>query len=103
MTKLYDETNDRRPFPSAVDPQRYFPSRSSEEARNRLARSIERGEGPAIVVAPAGAGKTMLLQVLGSQFASGSSFTRNLDGMGSLFRKKSVGVGEKGLKSRLRV
>ena len=57
-----------RPFVTAPDPGRYFPASAIEEARQRVGRSIQRGEGPALVIGATGLGKTMLLQVLAQQF-----------------------------------
>lgn len=57
-----------RPFASLPQVGRYFPAASMEDARGRLARSIERGEGPGVVLGAAGIGKSLLLQVLGAQF-----------------------------------
>jgi len=57
-----------RPFVAAPDPSRYFPASAIEEARQRVSRSIQRGEGPALVIGATGLGKTMLLQVLAQQF-----------------------------------
>lgn len=57
-----------RPFASLPQVGRYFPAASMEDARGRLARTIERGEGPGIVLGAAGIGKSLLLQVLGAQF-----------------------------------
>ena len=45
-----------------------FPAASIEDARRRLGRSIERGEGPGVVIGAAGTGKSMLLQVLAAQY-----------------------------------
>ncbi len=58
-----------RPFVAAPDANRYFPSAVAEEARQRLSRSIVRGEGPALLIGSAGTGKTLLLDVLAKQFA----------------------------------
>jgi type II secretory pathway predicted ATPase ExeA len=57
-----------RPFAAAPDADRYFPATASEEARRRLTRSIERGEGPALLIGGTGTGKTLLLEVLSRQF-----------------------------------
>jgi type II secretory pathway predicted ATPase ExeA len=57
-----------RPFVAAPDPSRYFPSAVAEEARQRISRAIARGEGPALLIGAAGAGKSLLLEVLGEQF-----------------------------------
>jgi hypothetical protein len=39
-----------RVFPSHPQVNRYFPSAAMEEARQRLCRAIERGDGPGIVI-----------------------------------------------------
>jgi type II secretory pathway predicted ATPase ExeA len=56
-----------RPFLSHPQVGRYFPAASIEDARRRLARSIERGEGPGVLIGAAGTGKSILLQVLAAQ------------------------------------
>lgn len=58
-----------RPFVAAPDANRYFPSAVAEEARQRLSRSIVRGEGPSLLIGAAGTGKTLLLDVLAKQFS----------------------------------
>ena len=58
-----------RAFVAAPDPSRYFPAAVIEETRQRLIRSIERGEGPALVIGAAGTGKTLLLEVLAAQYS----------------------------------
>jgi transcriptional regulator with AAA-type ATPase domain len=45
----------------------YFPSTSMEDARRRIKRAIDRGDGPALAVGAAGTGKSLLLQVLAAQ------------------------------------
>lgn len=57
-----------RPFVAAPDPDRYFPAVVIEEARRRLARCIERGEGPALLIGGTGTGKSLLLEVLARQY-----------------------------------
>ncbi len=57
-----------RPFAAAPDPSRYFPACAMEEARQRVGRSVQRGEGPVLVIGAAGLGKTMLLEVVSQQF-----------------------------------
>ncbi len=57
-----------RPFTAAPDPSRYYPAAAAEEARQRIGRSIQRGEGPVLVIGAAGLGKTMLLEVVAQQF-----------------------------------
>src|SRR4051812_46572962 len=60
--------SDERVFPSYPQVARYFPGGSMEDARIRLGRAIERGNGPGLVVGGPGTGKSLLLQVLASQF-----------------------------------
>ena len=57
-----------RPFAPAPSADRYVPTASLEQARQTLVRKIERGEGPGLVIGPAGSGKSLLLQVLGQHF-----------------------------------
>ena len=57
-----------RPFATQPQVARYFPAASVEDARQRLARSIERGDGPGVVIGAAGIGKSLLLQVLAAQY-----------------------------------
>ena len=59
-----------RPFPAVPRTDRYFPAQAIETARQTLARCIERGEGPGLVIGPAGTGKTLLCQLLAEQFTS---------------------------------
>jgi type II secretory pathway predicted ATPase ExeA len=46
----------------------YFPSAAMEDARRRIKRALDRGDGPALVVGAAGTGKSLLLQVLAAQY-----------------------------------
>lgn len=57
-----------RPFAAQPQVARYFPAASVEDARRRLARSIERGDGPGVAIGGAGIGKSLLLQVLAAQY-----------------------------------
>jgi len=57
-----------RPFAPAPQAERYVPTAALEQARQTLVRKIERGEGPGLVVGPAGSGKSLLLQVLAQHF-----------------------------------
>ncbi len=59
---------EERVFPSYPQATRYFPSASIEEARQRLGRTINRGDGPGLVIGAPGTGKSLLLQVLAAQF-----------------------------------
>lgn len=57
-----------RPFAAQPQVARYFPAESVEDARRRLSRSIERGDGPGVALGGAGIGKSILLQVLAAQY-----------------------------------
>jgi type II secretory pathway predicted ATPase ExeA len=57
-----------RPFAPTPRAAAYFPAAGIENARQTLARLIERGEGPGLVTGPPGVGKTLLCQVLAEQF-----------------------------------
>jgi type II secretory pathway predicted ATPase ExeA len=59
---------DQRVFPSYPKVGRYFPAAAIEDARKRLGRAIERGDGPGLVIGAPGTGKSLLLQVLAAQF-----------------------------------
>src|SRR6478609_10598262 len=59
---------DERVFPTYPQVSRYFPAASIEDARKRLGRAIERGDGPGVIIGGPGTGKSLLLQVLASQF-----------------------------------
>ncbi|HTU23770.1 MAG TPA: AAA family ATPase [Pirellulales bacterium] len=55
-------------FAAAPSPERFFSSAASVSARTTLARIIERGEGPGVIIGPSGTGKTMLCQRLAADF-----------------------------------
>jgi type II secretory pathway predicted ATPase ExeA len=57
-----------RVFPACPQVGRYFPAASIEDARRRLGRAIDRGDGPCLVVGGPGTGKSLLLQVLAAQY-----------------------------------
>jgi len=59
-----------RPFSSVPVYERYLAIGSIEDARGRICRMIERGEGLGIVVGPPGTGKTLLCQRIAAQFRS---------------------------------
>ncbi len=59
----------QRPFAAMPAAAGYVATGSIEQARQQLARGIERAEGPGLVVGPAGIGKSLLLAVLAAQFA----------------------------------
>ncbi|MDA7977907.1 MAG: AAA family ATPase [Pirellulales bacterium] len=58
----------RRPFCFAPAADRYFPVANSDAARQAHARCIDRAEGVGLLVAAAGLGKSLILQVLAEQF-----------------------------------
>jgi type II secretory pathway predicted ATPase ExeA len=57
-----------RVFPPYPHVAHFFPAASIEDARVRLGRAIERGDGPGLIVGGPGSGKSLLLQVLAAQF-----------------------------------
>src|SRR3954469_1446227 len=59
---------EERVFPTYPQVARYFPAKSVEDARARLGRAIERGNGPGLVIGGPGTGKSLLLQVLAAQY-----------------------------------
>jgi type II secretory pathway predicted ATPase ExeA len=58
----------QRPFGSAPQVERYFPGRTIDAARQSLERCVGRAEGAALVVGPAGTGKTLLAAKLAEKF-----------------------------------
>ncbi|HQU42306.1 MAG TPA: AAA family ATPase [Pirellulales bacterium] len=58
----------QRPFAAAPSVDRYFPVGAVEASRQALVRSIERAEGAALLVGPAGTGKTLLCHLLAENF-----------------------------------
>ncbi len=59
-----------RPFLAAPLADRYYPASSIDQARETVARCIERGTGPAVVMGAAGTGKSMLCHVLARQLGN---------------------------------
>ncbi len=57
-----------RPFVAAPLVSSYFASESAEVARQTLTRSIDRAEGPGLIIGPAGVGKTLLCRMLAARF-----------------------------------
>lgn len=57
-----------RPFRAAPCARNYFPAAAVEQARQTLARCLERGEGAALLTGSPGLGKTMLCHVLAEHF-----------------------------------
>jgi len=60
----------QRPFTASPRNELYYPSRILEPARQTIERTIERAEGSALVVGPAGTGKTMLCRLMAERFRS---------------------------------
>jgi len=58
----------RRPFAATVRHDLFFAAGPFEAARQTLVRCIGRGEGPALLIGPAGTGKTMLCQMVAKHF-----------------------------------
>ncbi len=69
MYETFFGFNDR-PFSPSPLVKRYYPSGAAEAARQTLSRCIERGEGIALLLGPAGTGKTLHCQLLAEQFRS---------------------------------
>ncbi len=70
MISLADLTRGpERAFPTHARLERYYPAAGAEEARSVLVRTIERGEGPALLIGSPGTGKSMLLQVVAHDVA----------------------------------
>jgi len=59
----------KRPFVAAPRTDRYFAAAPVENARQTLARGIERAEGPGLLIGPAGSGKSLICQLLAEQFS----------------------------------
>jgi type II secretory pathway predicted ATPase ExeA len=60
----------QRPFLAAPTADAFVGIGSLEQARQNLVRCIDRCEGPALVIGPAGTGKTLLCRVLAKHFQS---------------------------------
>lgn len=58
----------QRPFAVAPQADRYFPARTIEASRVTLERCLSRAEGTALIVGPAGIGKTLLCLKLAERF-----------------------------------
>lgn len=63
-----DERMARRPFSSIPDIEAYYPSVSAETAHRRIFRTLDRGEGIALLFGDAGLGKTLALRLLTGKF-----------------------------------
>lgn len=59
----------KRPFAAMPDVDAYFAAKPIEAARVALGRVIERAAGPALLLGPAGTGKSLLLAKLAHEFA----------------------------------
>lgn len=58
----------QRPFAYTPQADLYFPAAPIEQAHHTLARCIERGEGPALLVGAPGTGKSLVCQLLAERF-----------------------------------
>jgi type II secretory pathway predicted ATPase ExeA len=56
-----------RPFAAVPQVDHYYPAASIEAARTSLLRCLQRGEGIAVAIGPAGTGKTLLCQIVARQ------------------------------------
>jgi type II secretory pathway predicted ATPase ExeA len=67
---MYEEYFELRGRPFLPTPQvdRYVRAEVIENARETLSRCIQRGEGPGLLIGPAGIGKTLLCQLLAREF-----------------------------------
>ncbi len=57
-----------RPFSAAPNSKLYFPAEAIEHARHTLTQSIDRGDSAAVLIGPAGTGKSLLMHVLAEQY-----------------------------------
>jgi type II secretory pathway predicted ATPase ExeA len=74
----------QRPFAAAPQADRYFPARTIEASRQTLERCLARAEGTALIVGPAGVGKTLLCQKLSERFRTETTVAMpNLGGLSS--------------------
>jgi type II secretory pathway predicted ATPase ExeA len=69
MYESFFELN-RRPFIAAPQPDLYYPAKAIETARRAIERCIDRAEGTAMVMGPAGCGKSLLCRWLAERFKS---------------------------------
>lgn len=65
-----------RPFLAAPWADAYFPGQAIEAARQQLLRVVDREEGTGLVIGAPGTGKSLLLAVLGEQFAASHRVVR---------------------------
>jgi len=77
-----------RPFASVPRTDHYFPAATIEAARSTLIRSIDRAEGPAIVIGCPGTGKTLLCRLLAEHFQE--AFRVVLLGTGRLATRRAL-------------
>lgn len=78
----------QRPFLASPTMERYFPGQAIEHARQTLLRSVERAQGPGLLVGPTGTGKTLVCQLLADQL--GGSFKVALLANTRLATRKSL-------------
>lgn len=58
----------RRPFASVPHADAYLPTGPLERTRETIERCLDRAAGPAVIIGPAGTGKSLLCQVLARHF-----------------------------------
>ncbi len=59
-----------RPFRMIPQVDKFVPVECAEQARQNLARVIERAEGPGVLIGPTGTGKSLICQLLARQFGN---------------------------------
>lgn len=69
---MYEEIfrSQSRPFKATPDVDFYYPSPSSEEARQAAVRAVERASGPVAILGGAGLGKSLLGEVIADDLCS---------------------------------
>ena len=72
----------QRPFAASPQTDHYFPARTIDASRQTLERCLSRAEGTALIVGPAGTGKTLLCMKLAERFRNEAAVAMpNLGGL----------------------